>query len=91
MTRLPGSGHIAMDPAATGYAQFPIDWAPYPDSPLRPLFDRSVIDLHLRAMAGRQQPDGGWPITWAAVGPGAECEWRGQRTVLNLHILRENE
>jgi hypothetical protein len=91
LTRLPASGAIALDPAASGYAQFPLDWAPQPSSPLRPLFDRATITLHLRALATRQQPDGGWPITWTAVGPGAEYEWRGRGTVLALLALRENE
>jgi hypothetical protein len=89
--RLPASGAIAFDPAATGYAQFPLDWAPRPSSPLRPLFDRATIAFHLRALAARQQPDGGWPITWTAVGPGAEYEWRGWGTIQALVTLRENE
>ena len=33
--RLANSPYIALDPDAVGYAQFPIDFAPTPDSPLR--------------------------------------------------------
>jgi len=87
--RLANSPDIALDPDAAGYAQFPIDFAPSPDSPLRSLFSSEMIQLHLRALAARQQPDGGWPITWQAVGPGAEQEWRGWVTIQALLKLRD--
>lgn len=81
-------GVVAMDPEAQGYVQFPLDWAPRPDSFLRPVFSDVVIAQHLDALAARQQPDGGWPITWQALGPGAEAEWRGAGTINALVTLR---
>ncbi len=90
-TALAVSDDVARDPKATGYAQFPIDFAPHPDSPLRPIFSDELIRLHLRALAERQQPDGGWPINWQALGPGAEQEWRGFVTLQSLVVLRNYE
>jgi hypothetical protein len=87
-TRLAQSDDVALDPAAQGYAQFPIDFAPSPDHPLRGLFSQELIDLHLKALAARQQPDGGWPVTWQPVGPGAEMEWRGWATLMALRTLK---
>jgi hypothetical protein len=86
--RLSGAPEVALDPNAQGYAQFPIDYAPSPASPLRAAFSEEQIQIHLRALAERQQPDGGWPITWQAVGPGAEQEWRGRGTIEALLVLR---
>ena len=87
-TRLAGSDEVALDPTAAGYAQFPIDFAPQPSAPLRSIFSAEMIDLHLHALAARQQADGGWPITWQAVGPGAEQEWRGWVTIQALLVLK---
>jgi hypothetical protein len=88
--RLSKSSEVARDPDAPGYAKFPIDYAPFPTSPLRPVFSDELIHLHLRALAKRQMPDGGWPITWQAVGPGAEQEYRGMVTIQALSVLRRN-
>jgi len=40
------------------------------------------------ALIRQQQDDGGWPINWMTVGPGAETEWRGHVTVERLKTLR---
>jgi hypothetical protein len=90
LARLPASGQIAYDRSAGGYIQFPLDWAPRPDDPLRPLFPPEVIWRDAEALAAQQQLDGGWPITWQAVGTGAEMEWRGLGTLRALWILRAN-
>jgi hypothetical protein len=84
-------GVIEMDPSKGGYVQFPTDWAPTPRHFARRLFDSSTIDLHLRALQDRQQPDGGWPITWEAISPAVEMEWRGVRTLDALITLKEYE
>ena len=81
-------GVVTLDPEAQGYVQFPLDWVPRPDSFLRPIFTDEVIDRHLDALTARQQADGGWPITWQALGPGAEAEWRGAGTIIALLTLR---
>lgn len=79
---------VAMDTAAQGYVQKPLDWAPTPGAYLRQLFSDEVIAEHLAWMESCQQEDGGWPITWQPVSPAVEMEWRGQRTLHALNTLR---
>lgn len=86
--RLANARTIAYDPAASGYAKFPVDFAPVPDSPLRSLFSAETMRTHLDALARRQQADGGWPINWQTVGPGAEMEWRGWCTLGAVRTLK---
>ncbi len=86
MYRKPGV--IEMDPDAGGYVQMPLDWAPTPEHFCRKLFDDATLDLHLMALKKRQKPDGGWPITWDAISPGVELEWRGIRTLDALVTLK---
>jgi hypothetical protein len=86
--RVAAPGVVALDPEATGYVQKPLDFAPRPDSPFRPLFDDATITRHLSALAGRQQGDGGWPLNWDALSPGVEMEYRGRATLFALATLR---
>lgn len=86
--RILARGLVALDPEAEGYVQKPLEWAPRPQSWCRELFDDAVIEAHLEALLARQQADGGWPITWPAVSPACECEWRGCLTVDALLTLR---
>lgn len=79
---------VELDPQATGYVKKPLEWAPSPKSWCRRLFDDQVIAAHLDALAARQQPDGGWPISWPPVSPLSELEWRGHVTVDALETLR---
>jgi hypothetical protein len=82
---------VEMDPNAGGYVQLPLTWASTPDSFFRKLFDDETIRLHLAALAGRQQPDGGWPISWDSVSPASEMEWRGRVTIDALATLQTYE
>lgn len=86
--RIGRPGVVEMDPDAQGYLMKPLDWAPTPASFCRKLFSDAVIAAHLEALAKRQEADGGWPISWDAVGPGALQEWRGMRTIAALQTLR---
>jgi hypothetical protein len=79
---------VELDPDASGYVKKPLDWAPSPRSWCRRLFDDRVIAAHLDAFAGRQQPDGGWSISWPPLSPLVELEWRGFVTVDALKTLR---
>ncbi len=79
---------IAFDPQAEGYVKKPLEWAPTPNSLCRHLFDDSVIDNHLEAMASQQQVDGGWPISWPAISPMCEWEYRGVVTIRALKTLK---
>jgi hypothetical protein len=79
---------VAIDSDTTGYVKMPLDYAPTPQSWCRRLFSDEVIAEHLAALAARQQPDGGWPITWPAVSPACEMEGRGLVTLNALRTLR---
>jgi hypothetical protein len=78
----------AFDPQAPGYTFKPLTWAPTPDSRCRGLFENSQIDSHLKALAAGQQADGGWPISWPAVSPACELEYRGVVTIGALKTLK---
>jgi hypothetical protein len=92
MDGLAQPGVIEMDPAAPGYVQGPLDWAPYPNHPFRKMFKAEDMALHLAALQSKQQPDGGWNITWSPVlSPAVEMEWRGVFTLEKLRILRAYE
>lgn len=86
--RIAQPGVVEVDPLAEGYVHGPLEWAPEPGSPCSPLFGNALIAAHLRVLATRQQPDGGWPISWPPVSPAGELEWRGWATVLALRTLR---
>jgi len=82
------SGQIAYDPHASGYVYMPLFFAPSPQSLCRRLFDDATIQAHLEVLAQKQQPDGGWPISWPAVTPACELEYRGVVTVNALKTLK---
>jgi hypothetical protein len=79
---------VELDPQASGYVQKPLVWAPSPSSLCRSLFNDSLIDLHLEALAAEQQPDGGWPITWPAISPASELEARSFVTIETIKTLK---
>ncbi len=70
------------------YGVTPLGLCPAPTAIGRPAFSDDLIAAHLDALASRQQPDGGWPITWEAPGPGAAIEWRGRLTLEAILCLR---
>jgi hypothetical protein len=78
----------AFDPHAPGYTFKPLTWAPTPDSLCRGLFEGDQIASHLKALAAGQQADGGWPISWPAVSPACEMEYRGVVTIGALKTLK---
>ena len=86
--QLLGSGQITYDPQASGYVYMPLFFAPSPQSLCRRLFDDATIQAHLEALAQKQLPDGGWPISWSAVTPACELEYRGIVTINALKTLR---
>ena len=88
--QLLASGLVA-DITATDYVRKPLDWAPTPDHPLRPLFDEATIQANLDVLTAGQQADGGWTIAWPPLSPGCELEWRGWVTLGALLTLRANE
>jgi hypothetical protein len=66
----------------------PLFYAPSPQSLCRRLFDDATIQAHLEVLAHKQQQDGGWPISWQAVTPACELEYRGIVTIRALETLK---
>ena len=79
---------VALDPEAPGEVHTPLDFAPYPESLARGLFEDRVIEVHLDALAAAQQEDGGWTFNWPEWNLATTLEWRGFMTVRALSILR---
>ena len=87
-TQLLESDQITFDPQASDYVFMPLFYAPSPQSLARRLFDDATIQAHLDALAQKQQEDGGWPISWQAVTPACELEYRGVVTIRALETLK---
>jgi hypothetical protein len=85
--RIAEPGVVELRTNAEGYVHGPLDWAPLATSFCRSLFADAVLAEHLAALAARQQPDGGWGISWPPVSAGAEAEWRGAVTIGALRTL----
>ena len=81
-------GVVALDPAAEGYVQKPLDWAPMPGSFCRQLFSDAVLSEHRAALAARQGEDGAWAISWPPISPGVALEWGGVVTIKALRTLK---
>jgi hypothetical protein len=84
---IPASPMVQMAPDPDAYGVTPLQFAPRPDSLLRPSFADDVIDAHLDSLERQQQPDGGWPIQWDPPSQASLCEWRAIRTVEALALL----
>jgi hypothetical protein len=78
-------------PVAGGAADevlYLLDFTPYADAPSRSLFAGSAVAADLDRLAGQQQPDGGWTVTFTPYSPAAALEWRGYATVQTVAVLR---
>jgi hypothetical protein len=87
---LPDDGLLHVAGGAEGEFMRPLDFAPLPGGPARTLFSQDVVDAELRRLKDAQQLDGGWSVDFASYSPAAALEWRGNRTVQALAILRAN-
>ena len=94
-----GQGIVLLDPGhpeqarlSAGYAEgeyhLPHDYAPRPGSLARSWFTDAEMDRSLRHLAGRQQDDGGWPVSWAQWSPTSTMEARPAVTIAALLTLR---
>lgn len=79
---------VTLETYAEGYVKYPLDWAPTSESFCRRLFSDHVIETHLRALAARQQEDGGWLNNWETISAAVALEWRGIVTLRALQTLR---
>jgi len=84
------SSGLVAEAGMEGYVWKAIDWAPFPDDPLRVHFKDEEIKANLEELAAGQMEDGGWTITWSPISPGSEMEWRGSVTLNALLKLRAN-
>jgi hypothetical protein len=73
---------------APGEYHLPHNFAARPSSLARTWFTDADMDRSLRHLAGDQQEDGGWPISWALWSPTSEMEARPGMTLTALLTLR---
>jgi hypothetical protein len=78
---LPQASYFIATVPTDDYGVTPLDFAPTPQSRWRSLFSDEQIEAHLNDLLSRQQPDGGWAITWDPPTGSAEAEFRGRRTL----------
>jgi hypothetical protein len=76
-----------LDPDAPGYGLSPLTIAPTADARWRTGFSDAQLAGHLDHLAGSQQDDGGWPITWDPPSAASRLEWRGMVTLYALRTL----
>jgi len=65
-----------------------LEFSPYADAPSRGLFAAGAVAADLERLAGRQQPDGGWTVSFTSYSPAAALDWRGYATVQAVTVLR---
>ncbi len=87
---VPADGAVPVDGGAEGETLHLLDFAPYPDRPVRTLLTEDAVAVDLDRLAGRQQPDGGWTVDFQSYSRGAALEWRGYMTVRAIATLRSN-
>jgi hypothetical protein len=87
-TEAPRSKWFLERAGTSDYGVTPLGLCPTPTAIGRAAFSDDLMAAHLDDLASRQQPDGGWPITWQAPGDGAAIEWRGRLTLEALLCLR---
>jgi hypothetical protein len=88
--RIPADGLVPVTGGIEGETMRPLDFAPFPDRPVRGLFDSETIAADLDRLASGQEEDGGWRVDFANHSPAAELEWRGHMTVRAVAILKRN-
>lgn len=80
--------HSALDVNTEGYVHPPYAYAPTPSSLANQLYKPELLKAHLEALIDKQQEDGGWNISWPAVSPSCELEYRAIVTLNNLKVLK---
>jgi len=85
---VPPSGVIHVAGGLPDEVLRPLDFSPWPDRPVRRLFDHDVIAADVARLASEQRADGGWAVDFASHSPAGALEWRGYATVRAVAILR---
>ena len=89
-THIPADGLLPVGGGTEDEMMRPLDFAPYPDRPVRTLFTPETIATELRRLVDQQQEDGGWRVDFRSYSPAAVLEWRGYMTVRAVSILQRN-
>lgn len=84
ISEVPG---LHLDPGATGYGLSPLHFAPMATSRWRGWFTPGQLDAHLDRLEKKQEPDGGWTISWEPPSEASTLEWRGMVTLDALRTL----
>ena len=84
---LPKAAFFKSDAGCTSYGLTPLHFAPTPESRLAKLFSTQQRLAHLTELKGRQQEDGGWPVSWETTGPAATAEWAALVTLEAVRTL----
>jgi len=87
---IPADGLLPVGGGTEDEMMRPLDFAPYPDRPVRALFTAETIATELERLVDQQQDDGGWRVDFRSYSPAAVLEWRGYMTVRAVSILQRN-
>jgi hypothetical protein len=87
---IPASGMLHVAGGAEDEMIRPLDYAPFPDRPVRGVVSAQVVASDLQRLVADQQADGGWHVDFQSYSPAATLEWRGYKTVQAVSILRRN-
>ncbi|MDQ1424018.1 MAG: hypothetical protein QOD72_1516, partial [Acidimicrobiaceae bacterium] len=87
---VPPDGAVPVDGGAVGETLHLLDFAPYPDRPVRALLTDDAVAADLDRIASQQRPDGGWTVDYSSYSPAAALEWRGYTTVRAITTVQLN-
>jgi hypothetical protein len=88
LPRVVADGPTPVTGGAEGEALHLLDFTPYADAPSRAWFAPADVAADADRLAGQQQPDGGWTVSFASFSPAAALAWRGYATVQAVATLR---
>jgi hypothetical protein len=87
---VPDSGTLPVEGGLPDEVIRPLQFAPFPDRPLRHHLAPEVVAADLDRLEAEQRDDGGWQPDFTAYSPAAALEWRGVATVDALVTLQAN-
>lgn len=87
---VPDSGTLPVEGGLPDEVIRPLQFAPFPDRPLRRRLAPEVVADDLDRLEAEQLDDGGWQPDFTAYSPAAALEWRGYATVDALVTLQAN-